>query len=68
MLTGEGVGTQSLTWTFTHYVRHGQLAFASPVYTRYLLMLQLGGLLPQLAPGPPGPHLNSCMGRLEQCE
>ena len=30
-------------------------AFASPVYTRYLLMLQLGGLLPHLTPG----HLNS---------
>ena len=26
-------------------------AFASPVYTRYPLMLQLGGLLPQLTPG-----------------
>ena len=25
-----GVGTQSPTWTFTHCVRHGQLAFASP--------------------------------------
>ena len=26
-------------------------AFASPVYTRYQLRLQLGGLLPQLTPG-----------------
>jgi len=28
------------------------LTFTSPVITRYPLMLQLGGLFPQLAPGP----------------
>ena len=38
--------------------------FASPVYTRYPLMLQLGGLLPQLTPGPVFKQLD----RLEQCE
>ena len=62
-LTGEVVGTQASTWSFTHYARHGQLAFASPVNTRYPLMLYLGGLLPQLTPGHQVP-----MGRLEQCE
>ena len=31
-----------------HHAKHGQLSFASPVYTS--LMLQLGGLFPQLAP------------------
>ena len=30
-LTIEGVSSQSPTWTFTHCVRQGQLAFASPV-------------------------------------
>ena len=40
------------------------LTFASQVTTRYLLMLQLSGLLPQLTPGP---HLNS-LGRLEHCK
>ena len=49
-LTGEDVGTQSPTH------QHGQLVFASPVNTRYPLMLQLGGPLPQLTPGH---HLNS---------
>jgi len=29
--TDEGVSTQGLTRTSTHYVRHGQLTFASPV-------------------------------------
>ena len=29
----EGVGTQSLTWTFTHCVRHGLLTFVSHTYT-----------------------------------
>jgi len=47
-LTGEGVDTQSPTWILTYYARHGQLAFASPGYTRYTLMLKLGGLLAQL--------------------
>ena len=43
-------------------------AFASPVYTRYPLMLQLGGLLRQLTPGH---HCRSPfiqLGRLEHCE
>ena len=37
--------------TFNCCVRHGPLVFASPVNTKYPLMLQLGGLLPQLTPG-----------------
>jgi len=40
--------------------------FASPVYARYPLMLQLGGLLPQLTPGHQVPIYQLC--RLEQCE
>ena len=57
--TSVGAGTQSPTCCSTH----GQLAFASQVNTRYSLMLQLGGLLPQLTPGP-----FKQLGRQEQCE
>ena len=53
MPQGDGVGTQSPTWTSPiSETWTAVLTFASPVYTRYPLMLQLGGLLPQLAPGP----------------
>ena len=55
-LTGEGVGIPHLDLYHYLIVKHGQLAFASLVDTRYPLMLQLGELLPQLTPGP---HLNS---------
>ena len=73
-LTGESVGTRSPTWIINCYMRHGQLSIcfpslhqvpidgwaASPVYTRYPLMLQLGGLLPRLTPDHhAGPHFNS---------
>ena len=39
-------------------------AFASPVNTSYPLMLQLGGLLPQMTPGHQVPNIQ--LGRLEQ--
>ena len=32
-LTGEGVGTQSSTWTVVHYMIHGQLAFTPQALT-----------------------------------
>jgi len=54
MPQGDGVGTQSPTWTSPiseTWTAVWHLLLASPVYTRYPLMLHLGGLLPQLAPG-----------------
>jgi len=45
-------GHQSPTWFLFPCVQHRQLAFTSPVITRYPWMLQLGGLLPQLTHVP----------------
>jgi len=45
---GDGVGTQSLSWTIP-ISGHGQqfdIDFASAVITKYSLILQLGGLFP----------------------
>ena len=48
----------------THYQdKDNSSIFASPVITRYPLMLQLGELLPWLIPGP-----HSTVGWLKQCE
>jgi len=47
-------GASKSTWRVD-----SSLTFACPVYTRYSLMLQLGGLLPKLAPGHQWGHTHT---------
>ena len=57
MPQGDGVGTRSPTWTSPiSETWTAVLTFASPVYTRYPLMLQLGA---PVGIRPPGPHFTA---------
>ena len=58
-LTGEGVDTQSPTWTFHCYMRHGQLSICFPSLHQVPINVTTGWAASPVGTRPPGPHFNS---------
>ena len=58
-LTGEGVGTQSPTWTFNCYMRHGQFSICFPSKHQVPIDVTAGWAASPVGTRPPGPHFNS---------
>ena len=58
-LTVEGVGTQSPTWTFNCYMRHGQLSICFPSLHQIPIDVTAGWAASSVGTRPPGPPFNS---------